>query len=319
METCILEIGVERARLVCGALDRAGNFTTRTLETATLGAGVTVDEVGGIGRTEGAEAIAKLGRLVELGRAHAPASDLHVIAVDSLGGASNARAFVRGVERRLGLAVTVLSPRETVRLAYAAARAEAPSVSGQAIVAHLGDTAVDFASGTRATLDVEATVSIGIERLLRAYETGPDPLLPEDAGALFSLVRLTAGPAAKRLRAWGAESFLVASEHVASLRVAASAFGFVDTRTQSIDRLSLHAFASEALNATSVDFARSGITRRRARSIGATAVVVDALSDLLGARQVRLAATGPAEGAALEILARPLDRLAAGAESRGRY
>ena len=129
--------------------------------------------------------------------------------------------------------------------------------------------------------------------------------MPADSGALFSLVRLCAGPACRRLRAWGNPALVVGSENAKAVRTVARSWGYLDTDSNDLCRLSLHALVPEILDAAPESLCALGIDASRSSLVGTAAVVIDALADLLGQREVRFADFGVAEGAALTRLAGP--------------
>jgi exopolyphosphatase/guanosine-5'-triphosphate,3'-diphosphate pyrophosphatase len=313
VDTCILELGAWTLRLTRSRGAERGPVEVVDMESVRVSTGESIDRTGLISPSASVELSSAVSRLLELAKTRCRNAPLHAIAPHALGGAKNARSVLSAILRRTGVPVTLLSPRDTARLAYRAARSELSYLEGQAAIVHLGDAAVDFASGTRAALDLVETLPLGVARLHRAYGLDAEGLPGVDAGALFSLVRLCAGPAARRLREWGAPVLAVASENAGAVRDAASAWGFLDRESEVIGRVALRALTMEILGASVWDLENLGIDRRRAPLVGTAAVTIDALADLFGKREVVLAASGTSEGAALEVLGRPAFRLAAGA------
>lgn len=313
MDTCILELGAWTVRLVrCRRLER-GPFEVAEMESVRIGTGESIDRTGVITPSTSVELSSSVSKLLEVAQARCRNAPLHAIAPHALGGAKNARSVLSAILRRTGVSVALLSPKDTAHLAYRAARSELAHLDGEATFVHLGDAAVDFAWGTRAAADRVETLSFGVARLHRAYGLDASGLPEADASALRSLVRLCAGPAARRFRECGAPVLVATSENAAAVREVASAWGFLDPESAVIGRVALRALATEILGASVWDLENLGVDRRRAPLVGTAAVMIDALADLLGKREVVLAASGASEGAALEVLGRPLLGLAAGA------
>lgn len=314
MDTCILELGTReirllRARLVAGG----GNVETVAIENELVSADESIDRTGSISPGAAAEAEAVVLRLLDAARVRFRDVPVYAIAPHALGGAKNARTVLDSLARRIRIPITSLSARDTARLAYRAARVELGAFDGQAAVVHLGDAATDLASGTRGSVDLAETLTMGVARLHRAYG-GTDGGLPiAEANALFSLVRLCAGPAGRRVRDWGASALLVTGECAAAVRDVATAWGFLDEDTDVLGRVALHALAAEIIAASPEDLENARIGPNRAPLVGTAAVMIDAFCDLLGQRDVALGSSGAAAGAALDVLTRPPLRLASGA------
>jgi len=284
METCILELGTHAFRAVGAELDRSGALLTTELARERVPLDASIDETGDISRPAGAHALAALGRLLSAVAARGDGAEVHAIAPDAFALAGNGAAFASAIEKRHRLPVSVLTPRQTMRLATLGARADLRFLGGQAVVVHAGDVALDLGSGTRATLDLDAMLPLGVPRLHRVFGGSREGLPAEESGSLFSV---------------------------------GAAWGFLDAGNR-LGRLALHALASEILNATLGDLEAVGLAPDLAAHVGTTAVIADAVSDLLGQREMLLSAAGPLDGAAIEILGRPL-RAAAGAEIRRRH
>jgi exopolyphosphatase/guanosine-5'-triphosphate,3'-diphosphate pyrophosphatase len=313
MDTCILELGTRTVRLMRSRGVERGPVEVADIENEPVSAGESIDRNGIISPPASAELSAAVSRLLDVAKARCRHATIHAIAPHALGGANNARSVLAAVQRRTGVSVTLLSSKDTARLAYRAARSEFGHLGGQTAVVHLGDAAADFTSGTRATLDIADTLPLGVARLHRAYGSGESDLAAADAPALSFLVRLCAGPATRRLREWGAPVLVVTSENAAAVREVGRVWGYLGEESETIGRVALRALAAEILGASVWDLENLGIDSRRAALVGTTAVTVDALSDLLGQREVLLGASGPSEGAALEVLGRPPLKLASGA------
>jgi exopolyphosphatase/pppGpp-phosphohydrolase len=147
------------------------------------------------------------------------------------------------------------------------------------------------------------SLPIGIVRLHRAYGETESGLLQADSSALFGLTRLCGGPACRRLRDMGATRLVFGSENATTLRDVAIQLGYLEPDSNSLCRLALHALVPEILAMPTDEICALGVDPERANLVGTTAVVADALADLLGEREVRFTTSGVVEGAALAVAA----------------
>jgi exopolyphosphatase/guanosine-5'-triphosphate,3'-diphosphate pyrophosphatase len=301
MNACILELGTRSFRLARVGLSDDRGLDVQGLESERVALDASIDATGGIGRRTWGDALQTLGRLIETARRRAPLSPLFVIAPHALGEAHNADAFVEAARRRFGISISLVSQADSARLAYLGVRAAAKDLSGGAVVAYVDDSVLDIAYGSGPECAFSQTLSLGVQRLHAAYAARGVGLRLAEATALFGLVRLCAEPVAKRVPDAGHARLLVASENAIAVRDVARAWGFLEDDADSLGRMALHALVPEILAAAPSSLCRLGIEPFRASVVGTTAVVLDALADLLGQREVRFTTSGVREGAALEL------------------
>jgi exopolyphosphatase/pppGpp-phosphohydrolase len=317
MDTCILGIGVRSFDLIHARAVPGGRFESEHLVSEPVALDASIDATGGIGSRAWADALRLAGKLIAKGRRAAQSGHVVALAPHGLGGAENAHGFALAVRRRFGAQLAVVPVADTAQLAYRAAHHELDAGSSAVAAIHVGDLTIDFTAGSGATNDFFESMSLGVVKLHRAYGATDSGFLATDAGALFSLIRLCGGPACRKLRDWGDVAPVFGSENAAAVRDVARAWGYMDRASTSLERLALHALVPEILSAPPD---RLGVDPRRASSVGTTAVVIDALSDVFGLRDVRIASLGVLEGAALEVLApRAPSFGATGTESRRGY
>jgi exopolyphosphatase/guanosine-5'-triphosphate,3'-diphosphate pyrophosphatase len=270
------------------------------MESERVGLDASIDATGGIGRRTWGDALHTLGKLLEVARRRAQFDPLVVIAPHALGAAHNASAFVDAARRRFGVGITLLSQADSARLVYLGVRAGAPEVTGTAVVAYLDDAVLDVAAGSGADSDWSHTLTLGVQRLHAAYAARGVGLRLAEATALFGLVRLCAEPTSRRIREQGEARLVVASENAVAVRDVARAWGFLEDDATSLGRMALHALVPEILAAAPSSLCRLGIEPFRASVVGTTAVVLDALADLMGQREVYFSESGVREGVVLQ-------------------
>jgi len=145
METAVLELGTRTFQLSRATqTDNRGPSITR-LAAECVAFGADIDTHGSIGRRAWADALSALDRLMKVAQQNR-LKTLLAVAPHALGGAENAEEFVRGVERRFGVRVDLLSPAETAQLAYRGARRALMPIDAFGVV-HLGDSTIDVAAG----------------------------------------------------------------------------------------------------------------------------------------------------------------------------
>jgi len=316
--TYILELGTRLFRLCEGTAEN-GRLVVQHVAREPVALDASIDRTGSIDRRSMGAAFAALDRLVNRARAGRGAH-LVAFAPQALGGAANGARFARDAKRQFGIDVSLLSPGDSARLAHRGICHGRPAPHERIRLVGVGDASIDFSVGTAALCELAESVPLGMARLQRAFGEVGSGLLPADSGALFSVARLSAGPACRRLREVGDHPLVVGSENAVALRHVARRMGYLDDGSAGLERVALHALVPEVLAMSAEALRDLGVDRDRAPLIGTTAVVVDALSDLLGARQVRFAAGGAIEGALLVVTAslgwNAADVRPAGADSR---
>jgi exopolyphosphatase/guanosine-5'-triphosphate,3'-diphosphate pyrophosphatase len=321
MNVCILELGTRSFRMlrVQRPVDDAGGaLEVEALESERVAIDASIEATGSIGRRTWADALQTLGKLLDVARRRSKASEIFAIAPRGLRSADNGDAFLDAARRRFGIDVELLSTADSARLAYAGVRGAAPDLRGRVAVAHLDDGALDVASGTATSCEWAQTLSLGVQRLHTSYALS-GVLERDEATALFELVRLCAEPLGQRVSSDGTTRLAVASENALAVRDVARAWGFLEDDTDALGRVALHALVPEILAASPSSFCRLGIEPFRANTVGTSAVILDALADLLRQREVVFSSAGLCEGAAVEWELRDAPLLAAGAEDVTRY
>jgi exopolyphosphatase/pppGpp-phosphohydrolase len=238
-------------------------------------------------------------QLVELGREGWQARNVLLLAGPDLAGLKDSRAFLHSVHRRTGVSPELLDAVEAGRHVYRAARAEHRRADEPGVVLHLELESLSLVtSGTRDAPEV-TPLPLGLDRLHRAYGEAGGALGPDDASALFSLVRLCVGPAARPLRRCTQGHLAVSSAHAGAIRSLARALGYLDLGDNRIDRVALRALSQELFALTPGDLRERGVSRRLSPSLAAAAVIIDSVADLLGQAEVWLGTWGVPEGASL--------------------
>jgi len=300
METAVLELGTRTFQLSRATQTDNGAASINSLAVECVAFGADIDAHGSLGRRAWADALSALDRLLRAAQRNR-LKTLLAVAPHALGGAEDAEGFVRAVERRFGVRVDLLSPTETAQLAYRGARRALMPIDALGVV-HLGDSTIDVAAGRGAQCDITDSLPLGITRIHRAYDATDAGLEASDCQALLGLMRLSGGPAARRLREYGAP-VVMASGYAGAVLDVARAWGYVDALSPSIGRLALHALVPELVLSGPEALTQLGVEPWRASLLGTAAVAIDALAGLLGQREVWLMSDGVTEGLALEALA----------------
>jgi exopolyphosphatase/pppGpp-phosphohydrolase len=325
MDISILELGARSFQLfnIRGFSRGSSLVRTTTVRVASEPVSIetSVDASGAIDRTSWADAMRALGRLVTQAEQAGANHGIIGVAPHALGGAGNGEAFVGAVRRRFGIAVMLLSSAESVRLSYGASRMELRDARSASALIHVGDATIDVAAGAGGACDMVDVLPLGIHRLHRAYDATERGLRLQDSSALFSLTRLCGGPACARLRGlgqWGATRVVFGSDNARAIWNIARLWGYAEPDSASLDRVALHALVPEIIAAGPSALLDLGVDSVKASWVGTTAVVIDALADLLALREIRFTSGGVAEGVALDVLSE-VDRRPTGTESPRRY
>jgi len=320
MDVSILELQTGGFHLLHAHVGAGERLVVSTEAAERVGIDASVDATGHIGRKTWADSLRAFGRLATSARKWTQSGDVIALAPNGLGGALNGATFLQAARLKHGVGVDALSAAEAAHLVYAGVHDELGDAGEALVVAHLGDTTVDLVAGRGAAATAHGSIALGVARIGRAFgaERG---LGPDDAAALFSLVRMCGGPAGRRLASVVEGSRLVVtSARARAVREVARAWGYLEPEATMIGRLTLHALVPELLEASPASLCRLGIGADDALLVGTTAVMIDALADLLGRREVCFAGSGVRHGAAARWLsgAAPLLQ-AAGAEFPGRH
>ena len=298
METCIIELGTRDFHFVRSCLGATQDLEVLEHVTERVALDSSIDATGSIGRRARADALRTFGRFVSMARKRRPSQ--RVLAVAPHTAAYNLEDFFEAVWRRYGVTVDVMSVDRMARLTYRAVRHELGTTPSSIVVAHLGSTNLNLAWGSGAHCDSVKGLSLGVGRLHHAHGSGAHGMLAcSGRAALFTLTRLSGGPVARRLRLGGDHALVVCSDNAAALREVARAWGYLEADDVTLGRIVLHALVSEVLAAPLSSLCRLGLEPRRAALVGTSAVILDALADLLGQREVRFARCGLREGLAL--------------------
>lgn len=304
MDAHILELGATEFHLVHARMDGQGRLVPTTISREIVANETTTEVVEKVGQGAWRAALRAFERMTSAARARSRSGQVVAIAPDPFHGAADAVTFAAAAARRTGVCPVLLSRRDTLQLLYAGARAEAEEVRGYSAVIGLGDGALDFASGSGPVCSVTDRALLGVARLHRAFGADGEGFSAADAPALFSLVRLSAGPASRWILDQGTPEVIMTSELALSVLLSARMFGHAEPGSRTMDRASLHALVSSLLGVSPAVLVEAGIEPRHAVLLSTAAVVIDSLADLLRQRQIHFGAWGVREGAAIAALSR---------------
>lgn len=131
-----------------------------------------------------------------------PWTNLRGVASSWFGGIANGREFLAEVRTSFGLPIELLSPEDEARLAWSAARAEAPWARGPIAVIAIGASSVHVAVGLGGLCLSATALPLGALRM-RARHLGHDGRLDRDAArAIADEVLTVAADAAEQVRSF---------------------------------------------------------------------------------------------------------------------
>jgi exopolyphosphatase/pppGpp-phosphohydrolase len=302
MDAAVLELGTREFRLLHARIDAGGRLQVITEAVERVGIDASLDATGHIGRRSWADGLRAFGRLSTAARRWSRSGEVLALAPHSFCSAPEAGSFVLAARVRHRLGIDVLSATECAHLVYAGVKHELGLAEEPVLVAHLGDATIDLVAGSGDRCVAHGSLGLGVARLNRAFAGADGALLPEDGAALFSLVRLCGGPAGRGLAGTESRRLVVSSDYAVAVSDIARAWGYLDSGSAVLGRLALHALVGEAVAATPASLCRLGIPPERAALVGTATILVDALADLLGQREVAFASSGVRHGAAIRWL-----------------
>lgn len=244
--------------------------------------------------TRGLDAI---GRLVRHASLLEP-DRLIAVGTSALRDAANGRAFAHAARALQGIEVRVLSADDEARATYRGARSELPETDARIAVIDLGGGSLEVALGDGGGCRETFSLPLGAERLRDAFSFA-DPFTPADADALAALVRMSAGPVARRVRAFAPERVLLASGTARTVRTLVGSYFAAHAVQRTLLRSALGDAIPLALAAPARELIQRGVVPARCATVGVAATVLHALLGLLGADEAFVSSRGLREGVAL--------------------
>jgi exopolyphosphatase/guanosine-5'-triphosphate,3'-diphosphate pyrophosphatase len=192
-----IDIGTNSVKLHVG--DRAADGSWRDVddraEVTRLGEGV--DRMGWLGETAIARTVAAVAALADEARKRG-AEAIVAAGTAGLRTAANGQELVDAVHERSGLAVEILSGEEEARLAYVAAVAALPPVTGSRLVFDSGGGSSQFTFGHGDGVDERFSLDVGAVRIAERHGlegvVAPERLTAALAGIASDLSRLRGRP-----------------------------------------------------------------------------------------------------------------------------
>ncbi|MEN9578954.1 MAG: hypothetical protein RJA70_1963, partial [Pseudomonadota bacterium] len=221
---------------------------------------------------------------------------LTAVATSAVREASNGVEFLAAVEAATGVAARIITGEQEARLSYLGAAADFPSQAARTAVVDLGGGSTQIAVGVGRQVEDFVSIRLGVLALVERLAASPN----------------TANMALEQLAVYVRRTL---EPSIASLGTAPETLFFASGLARVIHDL-VHSYENLApdapiqghtlrtlipvfLEATPTELAERGVPEKRLQSVGATAIVLDVIADLLGFDTFYVSAYGLREGAAI--------------------
>ncbi len=266
-----------------------------------------VDSAGRLSRAATTRTVQTLAAFGTIARRHG-ARAVSVVATSAIRDASNRDPFVAEVQRRTGMAITVLAGEDEARLALVGAVSGLPVESGA--VVDLGGGSMEVAAFARRRFRAGVTLPLGALRVGDAF-LRHDPPRADELVALRDHVRSTLGTVditdlaqAESLVGTGGTVRALAKAARGSGPVAVNRLHGYQLRRRDVGILVETLVRLPAARRTSVP----GISSTRAESVLGGALVIDVLMEVCGAENILVSGYGVRQGVVLDQLDVPVNR-----------
>jgi exopolyphosphatase/guanosine-5'-triphosphate,3'-diphosphate pyrophosphatase len=264
MNIAILDLGSTTFHLELFCVTADGGVAPVLDVKRTLCLGESVFRSGGIDEAARAEGLEAASELVARARS-AGAERLVVVATSALREARNGDEFMRELERRVGLAVRVVGPKEEARLAFAGQALHGAADGRRVAVVDLGGGSVEIALGRGPRCESTESLPLGAVRLRAALPPGP-------LHALFQVVladRIHAGlePTCARVRRFAPEVVLFGSGSARAARSLATLGTASSGRTGPVDATTLRESVARHATLAETALVARGVHPRRASTV----------------------------------------------------
>ncbi|HUF47097.1 MAG TPA: Ppx/GppA phosphatase family protein [Vicinamibacterales bacterium] len=261
-------------------------------------------EGGTLPDTSIATALQTLSKFKRLAESHA-VDEIIAAATSAVREAENGPAFVRAVQRDVGIRVRVISGTEEARLIHLAAAYAVGLGRRRAVVIDIGGGSTEITLGTAARAELTHSFKLGVIRLTERFAKS-DPLAPDDERRLARYVRRQVAGYARQIRQRGFDRVIGCSGTLLSLgTLAAGARVTDDVRNMRVGAKSVRRLRKRlAPMALDERLAVPGLDPRRADLSAVGAVLADTLLSTLGAGELTLCDFALREGLVLDYIKR---------------
>ena len=317
MKIAAIDIGSNSIRCTIVDVAESGRRTILDEEKAYVRLGRGVQQAGRLNEGAADDAVAALGRMLQIARGHS-VTHVRAVATAAVRTASNGPAFIERLHTQLGLEVEVISSEHEGRLSLLSAL-DGLALQGSVAVVDIGGGSVEIVRAIGRVITSVASVPLGAVVLSDRFG-GQDPLSKAESRLLKAYVRQTLadaldpGDATPEVMVGSGGTVTTLATLIAAQRGPApvNVHGFVITR-EDLGALRAGLVASSARERE----AMRGMSASRVDLIVAGVVVLDEAVRALGADSVLVNARGMRSGIVIEAIERergagnPVERMAA--------
>jgi exopolyphosphatase/guanosine-5'-triphosphate,3'-diphosphate pyrophosphatase len=297
MEIAVLDLGATTFHLLHAMVFNDGRLLRRRDEKRTVRLGDGTAATGRIGKPDWNRGMDALGAMVALAQATC-AHRFVTVATSVLRNTENGPAFADEARQRHDVEVEILSPEDEARLAYEGALSALQSRTGPIAVVDMGGGSMELAVGDGPDIACVWSLPLGALDLRNTFV--PDGMLQWEAAAAIAVhARHELCDAADVIRAFSPGVVVFASGTARAVRQLAVQNPKASGKAGYLGRESLRRSIDGIMGLAPHEIVGLGVSRRRADTVGAAAIVVDALMGLLDVPEVWMADSGLREGVIL--------------------
>jgi exopolyphosphatase / guanosine-5'-triphosphate,3'-diphosphate pyrophosphatase len=298
MEIAVLDLGSTTFHLQHLRMEGESGLATSLDEKRAIVIGNPIFAQGFLDRRSWLESLNAVRELLEMSRKRRPDCSA-VVATSAIRSASNGQALVREIERSQRVAVRVLEPEQEARLSYQGL-ATSPVLSGRRVAAvDLGGGSLELAVGEGRRCVHAASLPLGAVRMLALQSAGP--YTAREARQLEATIRVHAGAALSRVRAFGPEIVVFGSGTARAARKLLMRDTHTPGKSGPIDREQFRALLQALLGSSQAQLAALGVDAARAPSVLLAATIMVQVLELLGVEGALVSDRGLREGVAIEL------------------
>lgn len=297
MEIAVLDLGATTFHLLHALVFDDGRLMRRHDEKRTVRLGDNTVATGRIGEAAWRWGIDALGAMVAMAQT-ASADRFVTVATSALRDTHNGPGFAAEAWQRYGVDIEILSPDSEARLAYDGAISALQTRTGPIAVVDMGGGSLEIAVGNGRDVDHVWSLPLGALHLRNAFV--PDGVLyRETAAAIAVHARHQLAAAADAIRDFTPGMVVFASGTARAVRQLAVQNPATSGTAGYLGRDTLRRSIDGIMGLEPHEIMALGVSRRRADTIGAAAVVIEALMGLLDVPEVWMSDSGLREGVAL--------------------
>lgn len=296
MDVTVLDLGSNSFQLLQARCSASGEVEAlfRAVEFVALGTLLTPEgDIKPEGFAMGIAAVREL-----LGRAPSSAhhQPLTAVATSAVREASNGAAFLEAVKAATGVAARIITHEQEARLSYLGAATDFPDQTTRTAVVDLGGGSTQIAVGVGRHVEDFVSIRLGVLALVQRLAASPNTANMA-LDQLAAYVQRTLEPSIAALSKTP-ETLFFASGLARVIHDLVHSYETLPADAP-IQGYTLRTLIPAFLEATPQELAARGVPEKRLQSVGATAIVLDVIADLLGFDAFYVSAYGLREGAAI--------------------